>query len=445
MSLADNKSNLVASRRLAAAPAERRRREIIARTVSQQRQIDPEITGARMSAQAHTLIARAEILQLVEEELSHGYEIIEEAGLYKVRLKHSLYSSAVSGLQREAWERYGRQLPPSTAQGTQHGRTFGLLSKTSKMGCYSFNLPAAPSSLYGTCPASALGLYLVRPEEQLAARRGLIAQVAPTSIRERDFLCGGCYAMKGAYGNPSQLLKQSIIYAVTVDLLKTGDFVSVMVEAIQSARRKSDRQLRRAPVDKRYTVPHPDYFRIHDSGDFFTPEYWRAWREIMQALPDVHFWAPTRMWALKGGACGTMRSQAPIPDNLALRPSALHFGDPAPSGPLGTPAQGPEGRGVAVEIPGMAAGSGSAKKNEIPDGVFPCPAYKLQSEGGGADPVLKEGRTLTHSTGEPLTQGGNCGRARGLDPERERPMSEQGAGCRACWLHKELPIYYQEH
>jgi len=36
------------------------------------------------------------------------------------------------------------------------------------------------------------------------------------------------------------------------------------------------------------------WVRIHDSGDFFSPEYFAAWVRIAQATPDVRFYAYTK-------------------------------------------------------------------------------------------------------------------------------------------------------
>ncbi len=36
--------------------------------------------------------------------------------------------------------------------------------------------------------------------------------------------------------------------------------------------------------------------RIHDSGDFFSPQYIQAWIETVRACPDTKFWAYTRSW-----------------------------------------------------------------------------------------------------------------------------------------------------
>lgn len=38
------------------------------------------------------------------------------------------------------------------------------------------------------------------------------------------------------------------------------------------------------------------YFRIHVSGDFYSPVYIEQWIELCQSRPDVKFWAYTRSW-----------------------------------------------------------------------------------------------------------------------------------------------------
>jgi hypothetical protein len=68
------------------------------------------------------------------------------------------------------------------------------------------------------------------------------------------------------------------------------------------------------------------YFRIHDSGDFWSPEYYDQWVEICEHFSAVKFWAPTRVWHLGWGRSLPDRK----PKNLILRPSALHYLDPAP-------------------------------------------------------------------------------------------------------------------
>lgn len=80
-----------------------------------------------------------------------------------------------------------------------------------------------------------------------------------------------------------------------------------------------------------------EYFRIHDSGDFFNVRYVRAWIMVCRALPATKFWAPTRSY--QGGVMGplpvfdpllaALRELASLP-NVTVRPSALDFGDTAP-------------------------------------------------------------------------------------------------------------------
>ena len=36
--------------------------------------------------------------------------------------------------------------------------------------------------------------------------------------------------------------------------------------------------------------------RIHSSGDFYSAEYVEWWRGIIEALPEVRFWAYSRSW-----------------------------------------------------------------------------------------------------------------------------------------------------
>jgi Gene product 88 len=40
----------------------------------------------------------------------------------------------------------------------------------------------------------------------------------------------------------------------------------------------------------------PVAVRIHSSGDFYSEQYIAFWRRIIEALPDVSFWAYTRSW-----------------------------------------------------------------------------------------------------------------------------------------------------
>ncbi|MBK6407894.1 MAG: hypothetical protein IPF66_24500 [Holophagales bacterium] len=64
------------------------------------------------------------------------------------------------------------------------------------------------------------------------------------------------------------------------------------------------------------------HFRLHDSGDFFSPPYVDAWYDIAFALPEVSFWAPTRSWAITArSAPTTIRSLSPCVVSPSCRTS----------------------------------------------------------------------------------------------------------------------------
>lgn len=218
------------------------------------------------------------------------------------------------------------------------GTKVGLLTDTSKMPCLSWSLPAKHS-----CPWAVFGT---------------------------GTICGSCYAQKGKYVQPVVQNAQDVRFDWVRDCLKsesgTDSFVATMIDAV-----------------RRTNNP---YFRVHDSGDLFSPAYIWAWVRIVQALPEVKFWFPTRSWRpammpkltpaarLSWELALTALNSEP---NVTVRPSALFFNAPAP------------------QIPWLSAGSTAAN-----DGSFTCPAS---------------------------TQNNEC------------------RDCRACWDMPESPISYRAH
>jgi hypothetical protein len=226
-----------------------------------------------------------------------------------------------------------------------------LFTFTSKMSCPSFSLPAGPTK-GGTCPASkpssieSEGSY--REHHPALASRGA-----------GTFICDLCYAGKANYGmypniSAGQMAKKHWV----LETMKDGSFADKMGDAIEMVfNERIEKTLLSNGLSNRF-------FRIHDSGDFFTKDYYRAWVEICDRFkgrlnPDgghlIYFWAPTRMWVYRDYL--DLFRAVPPPPNLALRPSALFTGAPAPV------------------IQGMALGSTSA---EDPGDVqaFNCPAYE---------------------------------------------------------------------
>jgi len=168
--------------------------------------------------------------------------------------------------------------------------------------------------------------------------------------REWGDICANCYAGKGCYKWRSTQAAQMARFRWVVECMRTeagrAAFVAYMIQAI--GRLKSE------------------YFRIHDSGDFFNVHYAACWLEICKALPQKKFWAPTRAWQQQGGALvifdpllNMLRQLASLP-NVTVRPSALNFGDAAPV------------------VAGLHAGSSA----EFAAAPFECPARWQKNQCG---------------------------------------------------------------
>jgi hypothetical protein len=215
------------------------------------------------------------------------------------------------------------------------GTTVTLLTATSKMPSPSWSLPAGKA-----CPNS------------------------------HGEICGHCYAQKGCYQYPDVARAQEARFRWTVESMRSESgmqsWIATMVDAIKATKCR--------------------YFRIHDSGDFFSVAYVRAWIAVCRALPGVRFWAPTREYQTKpigllpvlteNPRMDALRALASLP-NVTIRPSALSIGIKAPS------------------VSGLHAGSGVNDSD-----ATPCKAY---------------------------TRAGMCG------------------NCRLCWNAKETPISYPLH
>jgi hypothetical protein len=169
---------------------------------------------------------------------------------------------------------------------TDSGNPFKILSEPQKMPCPTFSLPAGKS--------------------------------CPTAVYGDNAICSDCYACKGRYVMPNVIAPRVARFAWVRESLKSKDGRSELVRQIIAAIAATDTQ----------------YFRGHDSGDFFNPEYVRVWQQICAELPNVKFWFPTRAWQdgtgnLNDRMLRELRTLASMP-NVVIRPSALYFGDAAP-------------------------------------------------------------------------------------------------------------------
>lgn len=233
---------------------------------------------------------------------------------------------------------------------TVPGTLVRLLSEPEKMPGYAWGIPALK-----TCPGAVTG------EHSICGGHKPEAAMSKTN--------GRCYAQKGQYGNPivqnAQNVRWEWVRECAADKEGEAVFLDTMVSALTWATRKER------------------YFRIHDSGDFFSPIYVRMWATVMRALPDVRFWAPTRSWHTNGGTRPAnliilAQLQTLVRDcaNVTIRPSALLIEEDAP------------------RVAGLSAGSGVKSTD------YTCPAS---------------------------SQGNAC------------------QDCRACWDQPQTAIFYHLH
>jgi hypothetical protein len=250
-----------------------------------------------------------------------------------------------------------------------------ILTMPSKMAAFSFSLPAgAPGrDKKGLCPGS-----------------------CPASVYDTGnplFICNACYALGGRYAGSDYILKSQLVYEWTRRCLKEGTFVDHMVAILEDAwhLKTEGAQTRtsgsaEAGNRRRIWFGTDKFFRLHDSGDFFSPEYWEAWCEICEAYPNTLFWAPTRVALRRDGSPNEpwVRRFQNAPRNLVVRPSTLHFEAKHPT------------------IPGLAAGT-MCSLNKV-EGVHSCPVYWSEDYDTCDD-----------------------------------------ADCRVCWLNRNLPVSYPAH
>lgn len=171
------------------------------------------------------------------------------------------------------------------------GKSVALLTYTSTMSCWSFSLPAGK---HGACPFM--------------------------DASGEDKICAGCYAQINRYNMPNVLEAQHVRFnwlRLRLNNQKGRDeIVRVFNEAL------------RADVTN-------GYFRVHDSGDFFSKNYTEVWYEICKANPHIVFWFPTRVYSRLGKTVPADWQQVLIQlstlPNVSVRASALSYNEIPPS------------------------------------------------------------------------------------------------------------------
>lgn len=318
-----------------------------------------------------------------------------------------------------------------------------LLSWTTKMDCPSYSLPAGPTGagFNGSCPGALAGQTITADVDakrnQTAAvyqihqkNRGAVdtkagkklddetwAQLA--NVNAADCVCQSCYAEKNKYSYTSNQMGALIRQAWTEAAVLDGSFVTVMDFAVKTANyyleggTRENKDLSPEPGLDVNTGEPAKFFRIHDSGDWFSEKYYLAWCEIAKRNPDVTFWAPTRVWVLNVDWV----NDTPPPDNLVVRPSAYMFNRPATL--LRSLVRGP-GRGYSAPSVSYAVDKDKPLPNYIASGYpyhWQCQAY------AGAE---------KHSCRGAMSP-----------PTDQNP--EGTLGCRACWVFPLMAINYKKH
>lgn len=132
------------------------------------------------------------------------------------------------------------------------------------------------------------------------------------AVMSEDSVCSSCYAMTGRYCYSAVLAAQFRRFAwcqaeVERDAQSWAEFMAATIKGHCC------------------TLP---YFRVHDSGDFFSLSYIRAWTEVVRLCPGVKFWFPTRAWRFPHWL-PALRLLAAEP-NVSLKLSSFGFDEPAP-------------------------------------------------------------------------------------------------------------------
>lgn len=138
-----------------------------------------------------------------------------------------------------------------------------MLSKTSKMPCHSYNLPA------------------------------MECKVGHALRKVKGSTCNGCYAMKGFYRMP--VVKKAMYRRL--EAITSDNWVAYMVMTITDKEKSG-------------------FFRWHDSGDLQSLDHFKKIIEVCKATPNIKHWLPTRERKIVNSYKGD------IPDNLMIRISS---------------------------------------------------------------------------------------------------------------------------
>jgi hypothetical protein len=346
---------------------------------------------------------------------------------------------------------------------------YKLLSWTSKMNAPSWSIPAGAPQIGGACPGAIAG-QSIAPSGDRAANARLVniglGRPTNTPVNLTLAICERCYATGGQYSTGQVQFAQMLRFLWTRQAIdfempgpqgeKSSAFIETMVYAIDNADYKlsggtiKEEEVVKDPetgepvidavtgmpkvIEKSQPIPpEPSgrrFFRIHDSGDFFSPKYLRQWKQIADRLPDITFWAPSRIWATNWGIKLINEINKPHPDsanNLIIRPSAYEVDAAGPEdlGPgWATPTtvlQVEHNLGMTPELEQYVY---EHAQRVAPKTTGPDPRYQWNCQAYATD---DKGHTCRKAVAPPGLGGAD------------------GKGCRACWIAPDESVNYSLH
>jgi len=294
-----------------------------------------------------------------------------------------------------------------------------------KMIAPTWSISPGPAQFGGTCLV-ADAMFHLTDVPYLSDGRIVHARITPNQAQHKldligqdgdpeDWICNDCYALKGQYFFVSKIIKW-IAVRLWMERAGMSNFAVSFIDMIRYNQSRLLRVLDRKGMGPKKlaksSVAHPNYFRIHDAGDFFSPAYYAAWCEIAAACPDIHFWAATRAWAIPSLA--KQFAAIPRPKNLIVRPSELFKGEP--------PRKHDWPKAAAT---GVGWSRKKVEKGQKPD---------TQARGAIECPVARSPQKTCQTSGGLVEYNGRLPRG-----------CAWPSGCRACWDSPQTPIIYREH
>jgi hypothetical protein len=285
---------------------------------------------------------------------------------------------------------------------------FSLLTVTTKMVCFSWGIPYEQ-----TCPGN------------------------KASVKKARGLCKLCYAAGGNYLYPNVISTMGKRRELSRN---TDKFIATMLDALKRPWSYAHLSSELPPDVRQFYKTHMPgkFFRIHDSGDFWAPQYIDAWTEIVHARQDLNFWAPTRAWASPvswkspvDGKTYTRKAmfaaleRLAAEENIVVRPSMLAFDDyPELVKEMGVQGfSAPSGALTLWDVNKTVKGEKHSFKPVVP-----------KSEISADESWWREAFICPMS--KHASARFNCQNAVG--PDGNTP-------CRACWTNPELRVVYPTH